>query len=79
MMAGALGLGAFGLGTGLAQADPCVPQPPPIPGPTVPGVNLPTVQFPEVDNYFRLPNGHIAPGQLQNSSVINGVENPFFG
>ena len=93
-MAGALGLGTFGLGTGLAQAFPDVPQPPPIPGPAVPGVNVPdvnvpsvnvpdvnvpTVRFPEVDNFFRQPNSHIAPGQLTNSPTINGVANPFFG
>ncbi|WP_308170625.1 hypothetical protein [[Mycobacterium] fortunisiensis] len=93
-MAGALGLGAFGLGAGLAHAVPDVPPPPPVPGPAVPGVNVPdvnvpsvnvpdvnvpTVRFPEVDNFFRQPNGNIAPGQLVNSPTINGVANPFFG
>ncbi|UUO02785.1 hypothetical protein M4D79_05700 [Mycolicibacterium novocastrense] len=130
-MTGALGLSALGLSTGIAQAQPDLPQPPPIPVPevhipdvTVPGVNvpdvnvpnvnvpdvdiptvnvpdvdiptvnvpdvdvpqvnvsdveLPEVKFPEVDNYFKLPHGHIPPGQLKNSPFINGVPNPFYG
>jgi hypothetical protein len=36
------------------------------------------VQFPEVDGYFRLPTGHIPPGQLKNAAFINGIANPFF-
>jgi len=88
-MTGALGLGALGLGTGLAHADPIVPLPPPIPVPAIPYVNVPNVDvpyvrvpdvdFPEVDNFFGLPNVHIPPGQLMNARFINGVPNPFFG
>lgn len=41
-MAGGLGAAAFGIGAGLAQADPGIPGPGPnIPGPNVPGPNVP--------------------------------------
>ena len=49
-----------------------------VPAVNVPDVNMPSVHFPEVDNYFRLPVGHIPPGQLKNAPFINGVANPFF-
>ena len=88
-MAGALGLGALGLGSGLAHADPIVPLPPPIPVPAVPYVNvphidgpdvdLPDVDFPELADFFGLPVGHIPPGQLMHDPWINGRMNPFYG
>ncbi|OBK80118.1 hypothetical protein [Mycobacterium sp. 1274761.0] len=54
---------------------------PDIDGPDVnlPDVEFPDVEFPEVDNFFRLPIGHIPPGQLMHAREINGIANPFFG
>jgi len=46
----------------------------PGPGDVLPDL-LPDVA--NVDDFFRLP--HIPPGQLKNSAMINGVQNPFFG
>lgn len=47
-MAGALGLGAVGLGTGIAQADPPgipIPPIPPIPAPQIPGIPMPDIPW----------------------------------
>ena len=68
-IAGALGFGAMGLGSGFAQADPDPFWPiPPIPGDDVwlPGD----------------PPGHDPwgpPGQVKKDPFINGVPNPFYG
>lgn len=72
-MAGALGLSAFALGSGLAQADPKpdIPGPPKPPGPSIsswgPGD----------------PPGHNPfgpPGQVKKQpEVVEGVPNPFEG
>ena len=69
-MAGALGFAAFGLGNGLAQADPKFPGPPNPPGPGNGEVWLPGD-----------PPGHNPfgpPGQVKKQPTINGVPNPFF-
>ncbi|OBB44614.1 hypothetical protein [Mycobacterium sp. 852002-51961_SCH5331710] len=67
-MAGALGLSAFALGSGLAQADP---------GPNVPGPNPPG---PVISNWAPGdPPGHNPfgpPGQVKQQTTIAGVPNP---
>ena len=87
-MAGALGLGLLGFGTGVSQADPKPPIPPippipGIPGPVVPGVpGVPNVSawvpgMPPGQNPFG------PPGQVMKMEnlIVNGVPvpNPFYG
>lgn len=49
VMAGALGLGAFALGSGVGQADPPVPPIPPVPGNPMPPVpNIPMPPMPNI-------------------------------
>jgi hypothetical protein len=66
-LAGALGLAALGIGSGFAQADPKVPNPP-IPGD---------------DFWKPGPPGHNPfgpPGQVKKDRYLdNGAPNPFYG
>lgn len=74
-MAGALGLSAFALGSGLAQADPG-PKWPNIPGP-------PNPPGPVVSNWVPGdPPGHNPfgpPGQVKKDPTIGVLPNPFYG
>lgn len=68
-MAGALGLSAFALGSGLAQADPPRPD---IPGPD-PGISNWAPGDPPGHNPFG------PPGQVKKDPTLGVVPNPFYG
>ncbi|KUI46486.1 hypothetical protein AU198_02475 [Mycobacterium sp. GA-1199] len=68
-MAGALGLSAFALGSGLAQADPPRPDPGPHPGISHWGPGDPPGH-----------NPFGPPGQVKKApEIVDGVPNPLYG